>query len=195
MQRSPGLLFYLSMFVLVGVTMLMHEASHWLAARALGAEMWFTLTRGGPMAGYWDSQAQYALVSAAGPAFTIAMGLTGAWLAIRNNSLFGYELIFAAFMQRLMAMVLSAIGTLNDEARISVFLGLTWWILPALVVGGLLWLTIWSSHALRLSMVTNLLCFVVVSAAITALVAADGQLPGGNGVSILNPLLPESVRR
>lgn len=195
MPRSPGLFFYLSMFILVCVTMLMHEAAHWLAGRAIGIEMWFTLTRAGPLSGQWDSAIDYALVSAAGPAFTILMGLAGAWLAVRHKALFGYELVFTAFMQRLMAMVMSAIGTHNDEARISTFLGLAWWALPSIVVAALFCLTAWSSRTLRLGIVTNALCFAVVSAAITALVAADGQLPGGGGVSILNPLLPEAARR
>lgn len=195
MTQKPSLAFFFSFFAIVPATLLLHEFSHWLAGRALGYEMWFTFTRAGPVAGAWRNAADYALVSAAGPAFTIATALVGAWLAIARKSLLGYELVFTAFMQRLMAMVMSAIGTANDEARISLFLGLDWWVLPTFVVASLLLLTALSSHALRFSVISNVLCFVFVAAAITLMVALDGQLPGGIGDSILEPLLPEAVRR
>jgi len=182
------------MFVLVTVTMVAHEAAHWLAGRALGYDMWFTLTRGGPVGGVWRSQADYALVSAAGPLFTITMGVVGAWLAISRRRLLGYELVFAAFMQRAMAMVMSAIATPNDEARISMFLGLEWWVAPAVVVAVLLALTVWSAIRLRVSLATNLMLYLVVSAAFTLMVGLDGQLPGGSGVSVVDPLLPEAAR-
>lgn len=194
MSSKPGLSFYLTMFVISIVTMLMHELVHWLTGTALGYEMFFTLTKSGVVEGGWRSDLDYAIVSIAGPIFTFSMGLIGAWLAISRKMRFGYELIFIAFMQRFLAMVMSAIAIPNDEARVSLFLGLDWWVVPLVFVIPLLVLTIWSSRVLRFGVVVNFFCYLTASIVFTVMVYADGQLAGFKGPSILDPLLPEAAR-
>ncbi len=194
MDAKPGPVFYLSMFIIIIVTMVMHEIVHWLTGRALGYEMYFTLTKSSLMEGGWRSEADYAIVSIAGPLFTASIGALGAWLAISKRMAFGYELIFTAFMQRFLAMAMSALFIPNDEARVSLFLGLPWWVLPLAFVVPLLGLTIWSSRVLKFGLLVNFMCYITVSLAFTVLVYSDGQLVGAEGRSIVNPLLPEQVR-
>lgn len=193
MNTKPGPIFYLSMFVMIIITLAMHEAVHWLAGMALGYDMYFLLTYASVLGEGYRSDLDYQLVSAAGPAFTVTLGVFGAWLAIAKKVKFGYELIFVAAYQRLAAMVFSALGVLNDEARISVFLGWEWWILPALVVVPLWILVFLASRALRFGLLVNFLCYVTASLAVTLAVAADGQM-FTERPSIFEPLLSDNVR-
>lgn len=194
MSTRPGLSFYLTMFIIIIATMLMHELVHWGVGTALGYEMYFTLTKAGVVEGGWRSELDYAIVSIAGPLFTLSIGLFGAWLAISKRMRIGYELIFVAFMQRFLAMVMSAIAIPNDEARVSLFLGLSWIVVPLLFVTPLLALTIWASRVLKFGILVNFLCYLTTSIAFTVMVFADGQLTGFAGPSIVDPLLPEAVR-
>jgi hypothetical protein len=193
-RLKPGLSFYLTMFVVVIATMILHEIVHWIAGTALGYEMYFQLTKAGLVEGVWRSDFDYALVSIAGPIFTLWLGLVGAWLAIFQKVRFGYELIFTAFMQRALAMGMSAIFIPNDEARVSLFLELDWWVVPLVFVVPLFVLTVWASRALKFGFVVNFLCYVTVSLAFTLVVFADGQLAGFDGPSLIDPFLPEGAR-
>ena len=46
-RRTPGVLFFASMLVLIWLTMITHEAVHWLTGQALGHDMFMQLTRAG----------------------------------------------------------------------------------------------------------------------------------------------------
>ena len=46
-RRTPGVLFFASMLVLIWLTMIAHEAVHWLTGQALGHDMFMQLTRAG----------------------------------------------------------------------------------------------------------------------------------------------------
>ena len=81
-------------------------------------------------------------------------------------------------MQRFLAMVMSAIFIPNDEARVSLFLGLAWWVIPLVFVIPLLALTIWSSRVLKFGLIINFLCYLTVSIAFTMMVYGDGKLAG-----------------
>ncbi len=194
MSRKPGLPFYLTMFVIIIAMMLIHELVHWSVGTALGYKMYFTLTTSGVLEGGWRSDLDYAMISIAGPVFTFIVGLFGAWLAISKRMQLGYELIFAAFMQRFLAMVMSGIFIPNDEARVSLYLGLNWFVVPLVFVIPLLVLTIWSSRALKFGLIVNFLCYLTASLAFTVMVYGDGQITGLEGPSILDPLLPKAAR-
>ena len=120
---KPRIGFYATMFVVLFITTFMHELVHLLTALAYGVETFaISLGRvsyqipGDPS----DFAVQGAIISISGPLFTLTMGLFGAWLSIARKISFGYDLVFIAFFQRLMAMSMSAItGYHNDEARVS----------------------------------------------------------------------------
>lgn len=194
MKPATGPMFYAAMFLIVIATMLLHELTHWLVGTALGYDMYFTLTTSGIVDGAWNSQRDFAIVSIAGPLFTASIGVLGAWLAITKRMALGYELVFGAFMQRFVAMILSGVFIPNDEARVSLFLGWAWWVLPLVFVVFLLALTIWASRAMRFGVLVNFLCYLTASAAFTVMVFADGQLAGFEGPGLLDPLLPEAAR-
>jgi hypothetical protein len=149
-----------------------HEFAHWLAGTLLGYEMKMTLNAVTPASGKYQSTAHAVLVGAAGPAFTIMQALGAAWLIVKTGNRYLYPLLFGAAFMRVMAFAVSFFNR-NDEARISEWLGIGWFTLPAIVCAGLVYLTWRVGRAQKYSRGFNLLNFVYASVAVTALVFAD----------------------
>lgn len=187
---KPGITFYAVMFVMLFLTTVLHELTHLLTALAFGVD---TIAFGLGRVSYRlpdDFALQTTIISISGPLFTLTMGLFGAWLAVNRRMAFGYDLVFVAFFQRLMAMTMSIItGNHNDEARVSMDLGLPWWTLPSVFVTILAVALFASSARLRFGLLVLFLSYVTASLGFTALIYLDGQLPGqGLCDSILAPL-------
>lgn len=159
---------------LVGIgTFLVHEFSHWLAGVALGYDMVATpnhVGSTGPM-----GPGHQALVSIAGPVVTIAQGLLGFWLVRHRRSLPGFALLYMAFFMRAVATGVSLFHP-NDEARVSLYLGLGPWTLPLLVVAGLLVLVVSASWHLKLRLLDQFLCYLVASVVVSLIVGLDMML-------------------
>lgn len=188
--KKPGLKFYATMLVVLFVTMVMHELVHLITALALGVETFaFGLARVSYQMPTADFSTQATIISISGPIFTLSLGLFGAWLAVRRKISFGYDLVFVALYQRLMAMAMSVVtGNHNDEARVSLELGLEWWVLPSLFVAILAAAFVASSIRLRFGVLVLFLSYLVTSAGYTALIFLDGQFPGqGPCDSIMAP--------
>lgn len=187
--KKPGVSFYAVMFAVLFLTMVMHELTHLLTAMALGVDTFaFGLGRVGmrlPPEFTW----QTSVISISGPLFTLTIGLLGAWLAVSRKIAFGYDLVFVAFYQRLMAMTMSVItGNHNDEARVSLDLGLPWWAVPSVFVTILGLALLASSARLRFGLLVLFFSYVTVSVGYTALIYLDGQFPGQDSCdSIMAP--------
>jgi hypothetical protein len=95
------------------------------------------------------------------------------WLRARDSSA-AYAMLFVAWFMRFAAMMVSLMHP-NDEARISVFLGLGQWTLPALVVLSLLAL-LWSANrSLAIGWKVNLGSYALCSVAFALLVMLDAS--------------------
>ena len=178
-KASPakvGIIWYPFLGLVVVLGFLFHEVAHWLVGELLGNDMKMSIGRAWPVEGSYLLPIHAPIISSAGPILTILVALLGMYVAIRYSALWGYALVFSSFMFRALAFLVS-INNLNDEARISVYFGLPWFILPAIVALGLLWVTIITSRSLQIGWRTNVFSYVVVSAVVTILVMADGQLP------------------
>ena len=192
-RRTPGVLFFASMLVLIWLTMITHEAVHWLTGHALGHDMFMQLTR----AGFVHDDAnptllETALVSISGPVFTWLLGALGVWLAVSRKSFLGYELIVVAFAQRFLALTVGTVaGVHNDEARVSLMMGLPFWVLPVIVSLVLFAGVVIAARATRASILTHVLSYGVISIAFTAIIFADGTGPGGDGCGVLSDYLPD----
>ena len=152
-----------------------HELAHFLAGLSFGEDMMMTLNSVWPTDGGYDTPAKANIVTATGPIFTVTMALAGFWFVYRKSSLIGYAVVYSAFVMRFCAFMISFIG-LNDEARLSVYFGMPWFVFPALVSVFLLGLTVSACRKLRIGWKTNLLAFLVSVLAIMGLVAADTQV-------------------
>lgn len=162
--------FCLLLFAIGIATFAVHEFAHWLAGVALGHDMQASPNHVRPLGAV--SAVDAALISAAGPLVTILQGVLGYLLVRSAASLFGFALLYMAFFTRLLAAAVSLFNP-NDEARISAYLGLGQWTLPALVVIALLVLTFAASRRLRLSFRDQFLCYVVASLAVSLVVGVD----------------------
>lgn len=149
---------------------LVHESAHWLTGAALGFDMRFGLNAVSYLSP--TQPWQRALADIAGPAITIAQGVLAYILVMRHASLKIYAFLYAAFFMRLVAGLVSVMHP-NDEAQVSMFLGLGKWTLPVLVAVGLLVLVFTASRRLQLNWKDQLASYAVASIAVSAIVGLD----------------------
>lgn len=167
--------FYGLAFMAGFVTFALHEGGHWLAAMLLGHEAYFGLNSAGAR-GSVDT-VDHMIISAAGPAVTVVQALVALWLVQARASTAAWLFLFWAAFMRFMATVISLFN-LNDEARISEWLGWGMWTLPVLVTVGLFGLLAIGSRRIRVSWKTLALTWVVASVAVSAVVGLDMVIKG-----------------
>lgn len=176
MQTRTGPGFYVMLLAIMVATFAIHEAGHWLTAILLGHEPFYGLNGAGTRATV--STLHGALISAAGPAVTVLQGLI-AFVLIRGGAgLTAFAVLYCAAFMRLMAAAISILVHPNDEARVSLALGLPAITLHVLVAGGLIILTILAGIRLKLSWRAWVLSWLVGSAAVSAVVYLDMALKG-----------------
>jgi hypothetical protein len=171
--RRAIVAFFAWLLLAVPVTFLVHESAHWLVGQGLGYDMSMSLNGAAPRGGFATS-ADAMWVSAAGPIVTILQAVLAFWWLRARDSSAAYAMLFVAWFMRFAAMMVSLMHP-NDEARISVFLGLGQWTLPALVVLSLLAL-LWSANRrLAIGWKVNLGSYALCSVAFALLVMLDAS--------------------
>jgi hypothetical protein len=164
-KSFPVVLFFA--FVL---TYLVHESGHWLVGAWFGFDMKFSLNSVTVLSPAlpW----QKGMMDAAGPVLTILGGCIALVYVMRRNSHTAFAFLYVAAFMRAVAGLISFFMP-NDEARLSVLLGLPMWVLPTLVAAFLIALVIKGSRHLRLTWKDHLLCYVMASLASAAIVGFD----------------------
>ena len=120
------------------VTWILHEFAHWLAGTLLGYKMGMGLNQTFPYQVY-DTDRDYQLISAAGPAFTLLQAVVIFIIMQRKKIISLYPFLFTCFYMRLLAAMISILNP-NDEARISKEMGWGTYTLPVIVVAFLFFL-------------------------------------------------------
>jgi hypothetical protein len=172
-KLKAGPAFYGLLIAIGFLTYGVHELAHWLAGLALGHDMTLRLNGVAPTTAVPPLDAM--LISIAGPAVTILQAGCAAGLAVRHRSLAAYGFLYWAAFMRFAATLVSLFHP-NDEARVSSYLGLGAWTLPILVTVALVGVAWLASRALRLSVKTNVLAYLVVSVTTAAIVGLDAVL-------------------
>lgn len=162
--------FFAWLILVFFITNLVHESAHWLIGAALGFDMRFGLNAVSYLSP--TQPWQRALADIAGPIITIAQAVVAYILVMRQASLNIYAFLYAAFFMRLVAGLVSVLHP-NDEARVSMFLGLGKWTLPAMVAVGLLVLVLKASRRLQLKWKDQLASYAVASIAVSVIVGLD----------------------
>lgn len=162
--------FFLWLVLVFLITNLLHEAGHWLMGAALGMDLKFGLNG----VRYLSATApwQRALADAAGPLVTIVQAIVAYMVVRRSASLKAFAFLYAAAFMRMVAGLVSVMHP-NDEARLSMYFGLGKWTLPVLVAVALIALAIQGSRRLKMTWKDHLLCYLVASLAVSAIVALD----------------------
>jgi hypothetical protein len=123
--------------VAVAASWILHELAHWKAGTLLGYDMGMTLNKAFPIIGKFNSDGDYQVVSAAGPALTLIEALVVFLIMYRKKIIALYPFLVTCFYMRLFAAVIS-IRHANDEARISKSIGLGTYTLPIIMAAILL---------------------------------------------------------
>lgn len=169
-MRKLNNVFYLWLVGIALLSYVLHEAAHWLAGAAFGADMHFGLNRVKLLSPLlpW----QKAVMDAAGPVFTICQAFVALGFVLRTGShkAFGF-LYIAAFMRAVAGLV--SLANPNDEARLSMYFGLGKWTLPVIVAALLIALVWKGSRRLQLGWKDQLLCYLAASLIMSAIVGFD----------------------
>ncbi|MDA1028818.1 MAG: hypothetical protein O3B41_07185 [Bacteroidetes bacterium] len=150
------------------ITWTIHELAHYLIGSLLGYEMWVSLNQAGLIHGEYATIGHRLMVDMAGPWTTYLQAIVSMLLIYRLKWRAAYPFLFFAWYMRSLALGMSFIMP-NDEARVSLELGLPMWLLPLFVVAVLSGMTFWSSKKLQLTWKTNAILYVAASI-ITALI-------------------------
>ena len=117
-----------------------HEIGHGLAGKALGYSVIVRSNHASVEGGVFRSATDALIMSAAGPLVTLLIALV-AWPMAQRGSKLAAGVVLAALASRLIAAVVS-LNYSNDEARISLALGIGKWTLFAVVIVSLAALTV-----------------------------------------------------
>ena len=137
MNTSINIKYILITAIAVISSFFFHELAHFITGKILGYEMGISLNSAFLLEGEYQSEWHQQLISAAGPIFTILQAILIFYCIQKTNNRYWYPFLFFAFYFRVLATVISIFNP-NDEARISAWLGLGYWILPLLVSFSLL---------------------------------------------------------
>lgn len=170
---GPG--FYAVLAIASLLTFVLHEAGHWAMGIWLGHTMVFHLNGVGPAPGVVMSARDAFMVTAAGPLVTVLQALVACALIQQRVLLLAYAFVFTAWFMRFAATLVSIVHP-NDEARMSLQLGLGTWLLPVTTMLGLLALTWWAAGRLRLGWRVNIACYLLCSVLFAAIIFADAAL-------------------
>lgn len=123
-------------------TWIVHEFAHWATSEFLGYKSIMRINGVSFVDGENPSDLHKIIISASGPIVTILQGFIAfILLKSRNWNKFLYMLLFVAFYMRFLAGLMNFLN-LNDEGRISSFLGIGTFTLP-IIVSGLLFLMVY----------------------------------------------------
>ncbi|NER14106.1 hypothetical protein GWK08_11690 [Leptobacterium flavescens] len=150
----------------------LHELAHWAMGKSLGYDMGMTLNSAFLKSGEYANSFDRNMVTAAGPLFTIFQAVLFFYIIRRTGNYYFYPFLLIAFFMRFLAMGLTPINP-NDEARISHFLGLGYWILPILVCLTLFYLVRTTTIEQKYSVKLNVLSIVLITLCTSAIIMSD----------------------
>jgi hypothetical protein len=173
-EKRPWVTYAIIFIPAALLTWLLHEFAHWQMGKALGYDMWMSLNEAGLAGeGSYDSALDRSLIDAAGPVLTYILAIGSLVLIRTTRSLLLYPFLFLQFYMRAMAMGISVVSQPNDEARVSLELGLPLWLLPAIAVTLLLAMTVIGSRTVRAGWTGNIIAYVMASILSTAIIFLD----------------------
>jgi len=158
--------------IAVLVSWLLHEFAHWTIGNILGYKMTMSLNKTFPVNGAFNSDADYQLISAAGPAITLLQAFLIFLLMKKQGPILLYPFLLTCFYMRLFATVIS-FRRPNDEARISNSLNIGNFTLPLIVTAVLFFLVYKTSVANKLTTQFNLLTLGLIIFFSSVIILAD----------------------
>jgi hypothetical protein len=124
--------------VAVFLTFLLHEGAHWATGELLGNEMAMTLNVAYPISRAYIAPWHATVVAAAGPLVTLIQAVVAYAISVRRKSTAAYLFLLAAVVMRVLALGVNVIARPQDEAKVSLALGLGPLALPLVMCGVLI---------------------------------------------------------
>ncbi|MFY0592323.1 hypothetical protein [Roseivirga sp.] len=122
--------YVISGILAVAFTWILHEFTHWATSELLGYETIMRLNGTSPVNGSIPNASHRAIISISAPIITVLQGLfTFLYLRGKSWNKYIYTFLFTAFFMRLLAGFMNFIMA-NDEARVSLYLGLGTFTIP-----------------------------------------------------------------
>jgi hypothetical protein len=146
-QKQIGIKFFLLFIPVAYFSYLFHELGHWTVGEILGNQMVYSLNYVWPRNGHYVHESHNLYVSMGGPAFSVLQAVLALLLIERSRIVYAYPFAFFAMFNRFFSLLLGGFSK-QDEARISLLMG-TWdYLVPIIVLGILLSITIRCSYRL-----------------------------------------------
>lgn len=158
--------------VAVMTTFFLHEGAHWLAGELLGNDMTMTLNVAYPTSRRYLEASHLLYVAAAGPLVTLLQAILACWINVRFPSVWSYPFLLTPVVMRALALLVN-MSRPQDEARVSLALGLGSATLPLIVCAILATLAIAASRRNGYSRRFNGLSIVLVITFSSAVILAS----------------------
>jgi hypothetical protein len=123
--------FILYSLLAVVFSFMVHEFAHWTMGELLGYEMRMTLNTGYPIAGKYDKDWHFTVISSVGPLTTLLQAIIFYLLIKRYSNKNLYPFLFTCFYLELLSGLLTFRNP-NDLGRIGAYLSIGLFTLPIL---------------------------------------------------------------
>ena len=150
LKRQEILGLVLILFFTAFATNIFHEFGHWLAGTLLGNEMSMSLNGTWPTNGNYLKESHSLYVALGGPGFTILQAIIALVIIEKYRTLYAYPFLFYPFFSRFFSVTFGKFAN-QDEAGISVALGLGNYSVAVIVCSILLTLAWRGSRTLKLN--------------------------------------------
>lgn len=164
-NSNPSYKFILYTLLAVVFSFFVHEFAHWTMGELLGNEMRMTLNTGYPVAGKYNQDWHYPIISAVGPLTTLLQAIIFFFLIKKYSNRNLYPFLFICFYLELLSSIMTFRNP-NDLGRIGSYLNIGLFTLPVLFTAihfTLLYKTSKRENYERKFVVTTLLLIILFS--------------------------------
>lgn len=132
--------------VAVFLTFFLHEGAHWAMGELLGNRMAMTLNVAYPISRAYLEPWHVTYVAAAGPLATLLQAVIAYAINVRRKWTAAYLFLLSAVVMRVLALGVNLITRPQDEAKVSLALGIGTYTLPVITCAVLIVLAISASR-------------------------------------------------
>ena len=151
---------YLLFIPIAYFSYLFHEFGHWIIGEILGNDMIYSLNYVWPKEGHYINESHNLYVSIGGPAFTILLAIVSLIIIEKYSTIYAYPVLFFQFVIRFFSLVFGGFSQ-QDEARISLIIGLGTYTVGIIVLIILLLIVLRASYKLKIDLKHNSYFFFI----------------------------------
>jgi len=151
---------YLLFIPIAYFSYLFHEFGHWVVGEFLGNDMIYSLNYVWPKEEHYLDESHNLYISIGGPAFTILLAVISLLVLEKYSTIYVYPILFFQFVLRFFSLVFGGFHQ-QDEARVSVIMGIGTYTIGIIVLLILLLIVITASYKLKINLKQNGYFFAV----------------------------------